>query len=97
MLFVCFSEKVCYHFEGFGGPTDGVVSGAFSTLLERDGWQLIAIELELQSDGASCGVWIQVARDAYIAYTHSKAFGTKSFASFMKQWLQDQDVVRLHA
>ena len=41
------------------------------------------------------GVWVQVARDAFVAYIESEEFGTKTFAAFLKKWLENQGVVRL--
>ena len=93
-LFLCFTEKVCYHFEGFGEDMEEEMVVAFTKLLSAHNWELISIDMQLQSDGCNCGVWIQVARDAYVDYTESEDFGTRTFVAFFEQWLQQRGVVR---
>ena len=62
-------------------------------MMEPRGWQLESISLNVQYDSSSCGIWIQVARDSYLAYVESDRFGTGAFASFMEEWLAGQGVV----
>lgn len=92
ILFLSFTEKVCYHFEGFGKGPDLIV--AFTTQCEALGWKLISIPLHVQWDGSSCGVWVVVARDAYLAYIESPDYGKSVFAEFFEQWLARHGVVR---
>jgi len=94
ILFLCCAERTMYHFEGFGGEVDDEVQVAFATVFAHHGWELVSIPLELQHDSSSCGVWIQVARDAYLEYINSSDLGTKSFPAFMEQWLEQRGVVR---
>ena len=94
-LFMPFTEKVLYHFEAFGGPVEPRVAAAFASTLLPRGWELINIRIRVQNDGSSCGVWVQAARDAFLAYIESEEFGTKSFAAFLERWLENQGVVRL--
>ena len=53
-----------YYFEPYGGKlrASNKISKEFeSTLGARDeGWRLESIEIKLQTDGHSCGVWILV-------------------------------------
>jgi hypothetical protein len=95
-LIMCYADKTGYHFEGFGNVTDDEVAGAFQPL-RAYGWRLVAIRFELQGDTSSCGVWLQVARDAYIAYVDSNELGTRAFAGFLERWLNDLGVVRRHS
>jgi len=92
---MAFSEKVLYHFEAFGGPVESMVNAAFTSVLEPHGWCLIVIDAEVQYDGSSCGVWLQVARDAFLAYVQSENYGSKTFASFLAAWLLSHGVVNL--
>ena len=94
ILFLCCAERTMYHFEGFGGEVDDEVQVAFATVFAHHGWELVSVPLELQHDSSSCGVWIQVARDAYLEYINSSDLGTKSFPAFMEQWLEQRGVVR---
>jgi hypothetical protein len=54
---------------------------------------LISSPLELQDDSSSCGVWLQVARDCFIAYIDSDSFGSRAFFSYMQQHLAAKGVV----
>jgi len=97
-LFVSFSEAVIYHFEAFGEPLErrGTVLATFRENFEPKGWQLISLRQKYQADSSSCGVWLQVARDAWLRYLDSDAFGTASFESFLEGELAAEGVRDLY-
>ena len=41
-----------------------LVADAFDKLLQPRSWKVCSITLKVQPDSCSCGVWLQVARDA---------------------------------
>ena len=60
------------------------------------GWTLKSSTLLLQhQDGSSCGVWIQVVRDAYLEYVDSSEFGSGAFLDYLERWLARQGVQHL--
>ena len=74
----------------------------FSASLESldDGWRFVPIEVQLQTDGCSCGLWVLLVSRAFVAYVDSSQFGTKSFGTFLVGWLaelQPQPVANLLA
>ena len=86
-LFFSFLERVVYHFEGLGDELlrDSPVRLAFDTSLGAQGWQLVSICDKYQSDGSSCGVWLQAARDAWLLYVASPHHGTNTFPAFLQR------------
>ena len=93
VLFGSASDKVVYHFEGFGGDLrSSPVNLAFDDSLGRLGWRLVSVRLHLQSDSSSCGIWIQVARDWWLEYVASTEHGNSAFESFMQEKLKGEGV-----
>ena len=93
-LFYSFLEQRVYHFEALGaelveGELEGGVEGiklAFDASLGAQGWQLVSLTGEYQSDGSSCGVWLQAARDAWLLYVAGWEHGSKNFADFLHRF-----------
>ena len=87
-----------HHFEGFGEPLErrGSIPSAFQAKLAPLGWSLIDLRLKLQTDGNSCGVWLQVVRDAWLRYVDSSSFGSKGFKSFLEQEMAAEGVQNLY-
>ena len=56
-------EKVAVYWEPYGSqlPGRGVIAAAFDDALKADGWELISVRLEVQTDGYQCGPWAQCA------------------------------------
>ena len=86
-LFFSFLERCVYHFEGLGAelPAVSPIRIAFDASLGSQGWQLVSLCDEYQSDGSSCGVWLQAARDAWLRYVASTDHGSKIFAAFLRR------------
>ena len=62
-------------------------------------WRLESLEVKLQTDGHSCGVWTLVldrALVAYLAQRSNGAGGSGGFAAFFTRWLGAQGVTDLH-
>jgi hypothetical protein len=91
----CFQEKSCYAFDGFCNDIPETITSQFAAVMAPHGWHLCKIQLRLQFDSCSCGVWIQVARDAFAEYTESAQCGTKSFPAYFKDWLARRGVGNL--
>ena len=86
-LFISCRERTTYHYEGFGGelPRRSPIPAAFDHSLGAQGWRLVSVRAHHQSDGSSCGVWLQSARDAWLAYVASPSYGTRTFPTFLMQ------------
>ena len=99
-LIVCFHELTVYFFEPFGSRLDAdhPIVDAFEQELHTldEQWRFTCIELKVQTDGVSCGVWDLVADQAFVAYVDSKGFGSLGFGSFLHSWLLDRGVTDLH-
>jgi len=66
---------------------------AFASMLEPLGWTLASIHLKLQTDGTSCGVWIQLVDQAFIEYVDSADYGDGSnFPEYLESWLAARDI-----
>ena len=52
-----------------------------------DAWRIESIQVKLQTDGHSCGVWQLVVERAFLAYCDSSAFGKGGFGKFLTGWL----------
>ena len=64
-----------------------------------DAWRIESIQVKLQTDGHSCGVWQLVVERAFLAYCDSSAFGKGGFGKFLTGWLcrRGRDVVDLNS
>jgi GNAT superfamily N-acetyltransferase len=91
----CFKEKVIYAFDGFGNGLPDRYQATFAQTMAPRGWQLFKVGLSLQYDSCSCGVWIQVARDAFAEYASAHC-GTRTFERFLKDWLAQRGVKDLN-
>eukprot|EP00966_Prymnesium_polylepis_P116605 2695074-Prymnesium_polylepis.1 len=92
-LIVCFAEKLVYYFEPVGSRLrSGPIIDLFNDVLNslNDGWRFQSIEVRLQTDGCSCGLWQLVADRAFAAYVDSSEFGTGRFGLFLVGWLAMQ-------
>ena len=89
-LFFSFLEQRVYHFEGLGAelPVISPIKLAFDTSLGAQGWQLVSLPGEYQSDGSSRGMWLQAARDAWLLYVGGLEHGSKTFAGFLLNFFE---------
>ena len=55
-----------------------------------DGWEFESIEVHVQTDGSSCGIWDAVSDRAFVAYVDSDDYGTAIFPTFFVRWLKAQ-------
>ena len=62
--------------------------------MQTRGWRIVSIREKYQSDGFSCGVWLQVARDVWLLYVASHQHGMRIFPAFLKQTLETQHGVK---
>ena len=52
-------EKLAIYWEPFGSalPSRGSIANAFESARKADGWRLVSVRLEVQTDGYQCGPW----------------------------------------
>ena len=97
-LIVSFEESRVYYFEPFGGRLserrNAELLRSFELNLKAtdDAWELESIDIKLQSDGSSCGVWIVLVDKAYIDYCDSATFGSGGFKAFLVEWLAERGI-----
>jgi hypothetical protein len=96
VLFVCFAESIVYHFEGFGREVESeeAVPTAVATHLGAE-WTFTSHRGCYQSDGSSCGIWIQVARDIFLQYVGSNEYGRGTFNAYLARVMFEKGVVDL--
>jgi hypothetical protein len=60
-LFVCFPERIVYHFEGLGKTITSrdTIPAAVKTKLGND-WTTLSVRGHFQVDAYACGVWLCV-------------------------------------
>ena len=93
-LLICFHEKIVYYHEPYGKPLpeNHPIRKEFDATFGAldDGWRFESIEVGLQTDGCSCGVWALVVSRAFVAYADSNEFGKGTFGTFLVAWLAEQ-------
>ena len=50
-------------------------------------WDFESVEVKVQTDGSSCGVWILVVDQAFVAYVDSSFFRSGTFPAVLVSWL----------
>ena len=93
-LLICFHEKIVYYHEPYGKPLpeNHPIRKEFDATFGAldDEWRFESIEVGLQTDGCSCGVWALVVSRAFVAYADSNEFGKGTFGTFLVAWLAEQ-------
>jgi hypothetical protein len=76
-LIISFQDKVVWYVEPFGSRLragHAIIKSFDETLgAIADDWCFLSIEVRMQSDGCSCGIWDHIVDRAFVAYVDSDA------------------------
>ena len=91
-----------YYFEPYGGWLSGKnpVLDQFKDRLLPQGWKVVNLRLELQTDDVSCGLWAVILTRGWCSYILQGSSSTSSasdewFGDYFASWLLDQSVYNL--
>ena len=59
------------------------------------GWTLTSLPLRLQSDGHSCGIWVQEVASVWLKYVEEDPSQLSSFETFLRTQLHQRNVYDL--
>jgi len=99
-VILCIYEKVVYFWKPYGSKAraNHPILKAFASDIAPldDAWRFEGLEVKVQTDGVSCGVWDVVGDEAFVAYVSSGSFGEGVFRRFLVDWLQAKGVTDLN-
>ena len=100
-LILDFEAKVVYYFEPFGSVllAGNPVLRAINVriTMPHQGWRVKSIDIAVQTDGHSCGLWSLVLTSAWHEYIAHQERSEMDFKDDFLQWLDDQGVCNLNS
>ena len=98
-LILAFKSKVLFYYEPYGTTLQSPQSPImrqFKRHLEPHGWTLTSLRVRLQSDGHSCGIWVQEMASVWLQFVQHDPTQLSNFETFLRKQLRKLNVYDLH-